>query len=193
VPTAPAHSAPLAIGLSTINGLPAHILLVHAVVVFVPLSALSLIAAVTRPSAAQRLGVWRPAVSVVALVSVLAAMNAGGWLQNHVANTELVRDHTRIAGQLWPFSAAVALLSILVWHFKARATAPDAALGHQGGGMSLTVIVAILSVAVALGSIVQVVRIGDSGSRAAWHNHFSQNQSDPAQSKAPATGGWPTT
>jgi hypothetical protein len=172
---APAHSLPDAIGLSTVNGLPAHILIVHAVVVFVPLSAIALIAAI-RPVWARRLGIALPAVAIAALLSVLAAMNSGGWLQNHVQNTALVRDHTRIAGQLWPFSAVVALLSVVVWRLSSRPTTSSRSTtrrGWQSGRISTAVIIGVLSVAVGVGSIVEVVRIGDTGAHAAWHNHFT--------------------
>jgi hypothetical protein len=163
-----------ALGLTTIRGLPAHILIVHAVVVFVPLSALALVAAI-RPHLARRLGAALPALGIIAFVSVLAAMNAGGWLQNHVQNTALVQDHTKIAGQLWPFSAAVALLSVIVWWQRGRTTTDQPATGHDSGSAATKVILGVLSVVMAVGSIVQVVRIGESGSRAAWHDHFSQS------------------
>jgi hypothetical protein len=48
--------------MSLVNGLPAHILLVHFVVVLVPLTALALVFCVIWPKAAQRMGV-RPAAA----------------------------------------------------------------------------------------------------------------------------------
>jgi hypothetical protein len=48
-----------ALDLTTFRGLPAYILIVHAVVIFVPLSAIALIAALT-PSWAQRMGIVLP-------------------------------------------------------------------------------------------------------------------------------------
>lgn len=171
-----------ALGLSTVNGLPAHILIVHAVVVLVPLSALALVAA-QRRGAAVRLGGWLPAVCLLSLLSVFAAMNAGSWLQNHVNNDALVREHTAIAGQLWPFSAAVAVMSAVVWwrHRRSAATVDSRSARRRRmlvesahGSVAMSLLVAIVSIAVAAGSVVEVVRIGESGSRAAWHDHFSQ-------------------
>jgi hypothetical protein len=172
-----------ALGFTTINGLPAHILLVHAVVVFVPLAALALVAAL-KPSVAQRFGKWLPGLAAAAFAAVLAAMNAGGWLQNHVQDTKLVRAHTEIAGQLWPFSLLVMVLSIAVWWVNGRAATehvessqpvPETSAHAVAGGTVTMVVVAVLAVVVAIGSIVQVVRIGDSGSKASWHDHFSQS------------------
>jgi hypothetical protein len=174
---------PRALGLSTVNGLPAHILIVHAVVVLVPLAAISLVAAL-RPSVARRFGVWLPILSAAAFISVLAAMNAGDWLQQHVRDDALVHRHTEMAGQLWPFSAVVVLLSIALWWTSGRAAteAGDASDAEHrqrasvAGGTAVSVAVGVLAVAVAVGSVVQVVRIGDSGSRAAWHDKFSHDQ-----------------
>jgi hypothetical protein len=163
-----------ALGLTTFRGLPAHILIVHAVVIFVPLSAIALIAAL-RPSWAQRMGIVLPGLAIVSLLSVLAAMNAGGWLQNHVQNTALVRDHTRIAGQLWPFSAVVAVLSVVVWWLHGRQTSSDHRRRMIPSRSATSVSLAILTVLVAVGSVVQVARIGESGARASWQDHFSQS------------------
>jgi hypothetical protein len=175
------HAArPAAIGLTTINGLPAHILLVHAVVVLVPLSALALVGAV-KPSIARRLGIVLPALAAAALISVFAAMNAGGWLENHVHDSALVRDHTRIAGQLWPFSAAVLALSVAVWWLQRRTSGVVAPADPEGGRMLTNVVVGVLCFVMAVASVVEVVRIGDSGSRAAWHNRFSQTSTTHPQ------------
>jgi hypothetical protein len=173
---------PDALGFTTINGLPAHILLVHAVVVFVPLAAIALVAALRR-SVAQRLGGWLPGLAAVAFLAVLAAMNAGGWLESHVQNTALVRAHTAMAGQLWPFSLLVLVLSTAVWWVNGRETAVNPApptevsarsMSAVVGGTVTSVVIGVLVVLVAIGSVVQVVRIGDSGSKASWHDHFSQ-------------------
>jgi hypothetical protein len=165
--------SPDALGLNTINGLPAHILLVHAVVVFVPLAAIALVASL-RPVTARRLGLLVPGVALLALASVVLAMNAGGWLQDHVHNTALVRRHTDLGGQLWPFSFGVLVLSLVTWWIARRTDASETtAASREHGGAVATIAVGVLAVAVSVASIVQVVRIGESGSRAAWNNHFS--------------------
>ncbi|HVS68338.1 MAG TPA: DUF2231 domain-containing protein [Mycobacteriales bacterium] len=162
-----------AFGLSTVNGLPAHILIVHMVVVFVPLSAVLLVASM-RTSVAHGLGKWLPITAALALVSVFAAMNAGGWLEDRVASTALLRRHTELGGQLWPFSLAVLLLSLFVWwNTRGPAEAEAPAGARDAGGMKRIVAVGVLAVVAATLSIVQVVRIGDSGSRAAWHGQVS--------------------
>jgi hypothetical protein len=163
-----------AIDFSTINGLPAHILIVHVVVILVPLAAVALVAAM-RPSIARRLGIALPGLAAVALLSVFAAMNAGSWLEHHVDDSGLVHKHTEIAGTLWPFSLAVLILSVVVWWLGRRTSTDAGVVGTQTGGVLTSVIVGVLALAMAVVSVVQVVRIGESGSRAAWHNNFSHD------------------
>jgi hypothetical protein len=53
--------------MTTVGGLPAHILLVHAVVVLVPLSALLIVLVTVWPAARARLALATAIVAVVAL------------------------------------------------------------------------------------------------------------------------------
>jgi hypothetical protein len=57
-------------GPNTINGLPAHTLLVHIVVVMVPLTALLVILTVLWPAAQRRLGIITPLAVFATLVAV---------------------------------------------------------------------------------------------------------------------------
>ena len=41
------------------------------------------------------------------------------------------------------------------------------------GGTTVTVVLAVLAIAVAVGTVADVYTIGESGSRAAWTDHFS--------------------
>ena len=60
-----------------INGLPAHILLVHVVVVLVPAAALAVVLAAWWPAARRRLGVGMPALTFLALLFVPVTTHAG--------------------------------------------------------------------------------------------------------------------
>ncbi|MCF4136294.1 hypothetical protein L1856_04490 [Streptomyces sp. Tue 6430] len=46
----------MSLSLSLVNGLPAHVLFVHFVIVLVPLSALAVVAGAIWPGAARRMG-----------------------------------------------------------------------------------------------------------------------------------------
>ena len=59
------------------------------------------------------------------------------------------------------------------------ATSPVRAAARVPGGRVLSVVLAVLAVVVATGSVVTVYRIGDSGARAAWTGRFSELPQPP--------------
>jgi hypothetical protein len=171
---------PVSFGLTTINGLPAHILIVHAVVVLVPLTGLAMVISVLRPSLAVRWGLTVPLLAAASLVSVFAAMNAGGWLQSQVRNTALVRRHVQLGGQLWPFVTGMLVLSLIVWWTIGRDPETSRRPTTRRAGTSRAgVLVAVLTIVVSAAAIVQVVRIGEAGSRAVWHSDSGGTNATP--------------
>jgi hypothetical protein len=162
--------------LTIVNGLPAHILFVHFVIVLVPLSALALIACAVWPGAARRLGLILPALTLVTLATVPLSTHAGEWLERHVGSDPLVRKHAELGDGLLPWALGLFAVSAVVW-WTARRSAP-AADGTSGASRALPVLVrgaiAVLSVVVAVGAVVDVYRIGDSGAKAAWHDNYSK-------------------
>ncbi|WP_405951409.1 hypothetical protein OG588_39405 [Streptomyces prunicolor] len=160
--------------MSLINGLPAHVLLVHFVVVLVPLSALALVVCAVWPQAARRLGLVLPLMALVALVSVPLTTQAGEWLERHVGSSSLVRRHAELGDGLLPWAGGVFLLAAAVWWTVGRRPAPEAGPRSAPVGPVIRVAAAVLSVVVAAGAVVDVYRIGDSGAKAAWQNGFSK-------------------
>ena len=102
-------------GPTMINGLPAHVLLVHIVVVFVPLASLLLILSAVWPSARRRLGVFTPIVALVALASIPPTTNAGSWLLKRVDRSPQLTEHAHLADGLLPWVAGLFVVSVLVW------------------------------------------------------------------------------
>jgi hypothetical protein len=171
------------VGPTLINGLPAHVLLVHFVIVLVPLVALVLVVATLWTTWIRRLGVVLPLSALVTLISVPITTHAGEWLEKRIPSGPLVRTHTDRGDSLLPWVAALFVVAVAVWWFGRRAMAhPSASMhrhtraGMSGAvplGMPVRVAAIVLSVVVAAGCVVQVYRIGDSGAKAAWHNGFS--------------------
>ncbi|OLZ68923.1 hypothetical protein AV521_19235 [Streptomyces sp. IMTB 2501] len=162
--------------MTLINGLPAHVLLVHVVVVLIPLTALALVAAALWPRAARRLGMLLPVLAFVALASVPLTTNAGEWLERHVEEDALVRRHTELGDGLLPWALGLFVLAAVVWWAGRRTPAEP---GQGGSGMRwsalpVRIIVGVLSLTVAVGAVVDVYRIGDSGAKAAWHDAYSK-------------------
>ncbi|MDH6566074.1 hypothetical protein M2160_001095 [Streptomyces sp. SAI-117] len=162
--------------MSVINGLPAHVLLVHFVVVLVPLTALALGVCAVWSSAAQRMGLVLPLLALVTLVSVPLATEAGEWLEAHVDSDALVRRHAALGDGLLPWAGGLFLLAVLVWWTARRTTASGSGTtrGIRRSAAPVRVAVAVLSLVVAVGAAVDVYRIGDSGAKAAWHDGYSK-------------------
>ncbi|MEU6534537.1 DUF2231 domain-containing protein [Streptomyces sp. NPDC047000] len=165
--------------MSLINGLPAHVLLVHFVVVLVPLTALALVVSAVWPVAARRIGVVLPVMALVTLGSVPLATEAGEWLERHVDSDPLVRRHAELGDGMLPWALGLFVLAAVVWWTTRRTAAAES--GAQGGaqasgrtGSVIRIAAAVLSVVVAAGAVVDVYRIGDSGAKAAWHDGYSK-------------------
>jgi len=158
---------------TTVNGVPAHILIVHAVVVLIPLAALLAIVAACWPAARRRAGVVTPALAVVAAASVPLATNSGEWLQEHVAESSLVRHHVSLGDGLTPFAGLLLIFTIVLWllDFAPTRRWPMPTFASASW---VRPVVSALVVVVAVGALVQVYRIGDSGAKAAWDHRLTQ-------------------
>ncbi|WP_367325744.1 DUF2231 domain-containing protein [Streptomyces sp. HUAS ZL42] len=167
--------------LTVVNGLPAHVLIVHFVVVLVPLSALAVVVGAIWPRAARRMGIVLPALALVALASVPLATEAGEWLEEHVDSNALVRRHAELGDGLLPWAAGLFVLATAVWWTTRRSAAAQTAPAEQRtrsassrSALVVRLAAAVLSVGVAAGAVVDVYRIGDSGAKAAWQDGFSK-------------------
>ncbi|CAN5254596.1 hypothetical protein BH11ACT2_BH11ACT2_13680 [soil metagenome] len=149
----------------TIAGLPLHPLIVHFVAVAVPLSVLCIVLTAAWPAARRRLGIVTPIIALAALVAVPLATQAGEALERQVDRSAAVQAHTRIGDTLLPWAAAVFLVALVQWAWyrfgPERVTARTARV-------VITVVLAVAVAASAVGAIITVVRIGDSGARAVW-------------------------
>ena len=149
--------------MTTIAGLPAHVLLVHAIVVLAPLTAALEILCAIWPAARRRL-VWLVlAFAAVNLVLTPLTTDAGEWLLNQRSQVSAVLQTHADRGE-WMIYFSVALLVVAV----------ALAMLHWLEGRSdkrrtvATVVVAILALVVGVSSIITVVRIGDSGAHSVW-------------------------
>ncbi len=154
--------------MTVIAGLPAHVLLVHFLVVLAPLTALLTILCGLWPAARRRL-VWL----VLALVLTPLTTSAGEWLYNREQQpSEMLHTHEERGESMIYFSVAllVAAVAVAVLHWWE---------GRSGKyRLVANVVVAIVAVAVGVSSTVAVVRIGDSGARAVWGDELSQAGED---------------
>lgn len=163
-----------------INGLPAHILLVHAVVILVPLAALLGVLGVVWPASRRRLGIATPILALVALLFVPVTSHAGEWLRDHVPDSELVRRHAELGDGLLMPAGVLFLLITALWYLDRigpdRSASDGSTTDGSGGvltGRAARAVVSVALVLVAVFAVVQTYRIGDSGAKAAWNGRVS--------------------
>lgn len=148
--------------MSTIDGVPAHVLLNHFAVVLGPLSAILAISCALWPAARQRL-IW-PALTlnVVALIVTSLTASAGAWLGARVGKSRAVLVHEELGTTLTYFVAtllcSVTLLAVV--HVRKSRGLPVKSTANA--------VVAILVVVAAAATTIQTYRVGESGARAAW-------------------------
>jgi ABC-type branched-subunit amino acid transport system permease subunit len=150
--------------LTTILGLPAHALLVHAIVVLAPLTAALEILCGFWPAARRRL-VWL-VLALAAGTTVLTPIttDAGEWLKHQRgANVSpILQEHAERGDWMIYFSVALLVvavaLAVLHW-LEGRSDKRRTAA---------TVVVAIVALVVGVSSIVTVARIGHTGAQSVW-------------------------
>jgi ABC-type branched-subunit amino acid transport system permease subunit len=148
--------------LSTFHGLPAHVLLVHFIVVLAPLTAGLAILCAVWPAARQRL-VWL-VLALAAAVMVLTPLttDAGEWLEKQVAPSPLLEAHTKLGDTMIYFSVALLVAAVLLAFVHVQENR-----GRSVKSVGLWFISALVIVA-SVATSVQVYRIGDAGAKATW-------------------------
>lgn len=146
-----------------INGLPLHVLVVHAAVVFGPLSALCAIAYVALPSWRDRLR-WPTLILVVIALGAIwvAALSGENFYDSDrfqgIAGTpveENIDEHEELGEMLRNIVTAFAVVTgLAVWQ-------------HRRSGAARYVLGGLVVLA-ALGTLVWTVLTGDAGAQAVW-------------------------
>jgi hypothetical protein len=153
--------------MTTIGGLPAHPLIVHAIVVLLPLAAVGTLAVAARPTWRRHLAVPVLLIALVGLVSIPVAVRTGAQLTDALGGGgPLVAVHHARAGWLLPVSAVfvVLLLVTLLLGRRSDRFALDPAARLTG----LTTAVAVLAAIAGLVVTGLVTWIGEAGAAAVW-------------------------
>jgi uncharacterized membrane protein len=155
--------------MNVVNGLPAHVLLVHFIVVLAPLTALLEIACALWPAARRGQLVWLTLIFAIA-VTVLTPVttNAGGWLYDLRRNPDpILREHAERGDTMIYFSLSllVVAIALVALHFAERRAHKPGLLGN--------IILAVVVLAVGISSMIQIYRIGDAGAQSVWGNEIA--------------------
>lgn len=148
--------------MTTINGLPAHALLVHFIVVLAPLTALLATLSAVWRVARQRL-VWLVfGLAVVTSILTPLTTGAGEWLEHRSGRSALLETHTQLGDTMIYFSIALVVAAFLLVAVHLRENS-----GREVKTVALWSI-AVVVIAVSVAATMQVYRIGDSGAAAVW-------------------------
>ena len=162
--------------MTVVNGLPAHVLLVHFMVVLVPLTALLEIVCALWGAARRRL-VWLVLIlAAVTMVLTPVAIDAGEWLFNLRKDpSPILREHADRGELMIYFSVALLLVAILLVVLHILDSRSDKRRAAS------KVVMAVITLAVGIASMVQIYRVGDAGSQSVWGDeiaHLEQANGD---------------
>ncbi|NMO50283.1 hypothetical protein HH310_03625 [Actinoplanes sp. TBRC 11911] len=181
-----------------INGLPVHVLVLHAAVIFVPLLALGALVYAVVPRWRSKIG-WAVALlAVIAPLSTLVAKLSGTKLYNRLIDQglsgrgkEILDDHMSFGTTTWWLSLALGLVTLVMVGLTVRSRTPDRTMVNAGagaggsGGATLAresaaetrtagvpriveIVLAIAMVVLAALAGYYVFRTGDAGATAVW-------------------------
>ncbi len=188
--------------MDTLNGLPAHILLVHAVVVLLPLAAFLLVLTALWPAARRHLAAANAVLSVVVVALIPVTTSAGEWLEKNVDQSPLVREHAERGDTAFFVGLPIAVLALVIWWrgreidalTAARNAATDPAAVDASSASAVAtrertttrhrlllapqstlvgVVIAVASVVAAGAAVYDTYLIGDSGAQATWQGHIN--------------------
>jgi hypothetical protein len=147
----------------TFNGLPLHPLVLHVVVVLLPLVAAAAILVSVWPAARRKLTFLVPLGALGVLIAVPVTVAAGNDLAASLGNSPAFAQHRELGEGILPWSIAVFVLTTAQYAWF-RFTTPAAQASRRWVG----IVLAVLVIAAAAGSAVQVARAGDAGAHLVW-------------------------
>jgi hypothetical protein len=158
--------------MQTVNGLPAHVLLVHAIVVLLPLSAALLVLTALWPAAGRRLAGPNAILSLLVVVLVPITTSAGEWLERRLSPNPLIQQHAELGDTAIYAAIGVAAMAVVLWWRQRESTGrtPAKRTFLAPASNALTATLTVVAVLVAGAAVYDVVRIGDSGAKASWNN-----------------------
>lgn len=148
--------------LDTIFGLPVHVLVLHAVVIGLPLTALATVAVSARGVWRERWSGWVALLNAAMLVATYVTRQSGQELYDRldsIGGAAVADDHRRYGLFLiWPM-LLLFVLSVLVWFAARQAVSP----------MVSTVLTVAVAAAAAF-TVYWTIRTGHTGSTAVWRD-----------------------
>jgi len=147
---------------ASIDGLPLHPLVIHAVVVLVPLTTLGAVLVAARRRWAPTFGPLVAAGAVASALAALVAQRAGNSLEEVLGYTgepaELIQEHGRYGLYVVNLSVAFAVVSVASLVLTSR----------LGAGTRWPRVLAWLAAALGVAATVFTVLAGETGAESVW-------------------------
>jgi uncharacterized membrane protein len=159
-----------------VGGLPLHPLIVHFVVVLLPIAVLGAVLTAVWPAVRRRFGWLVVAAAAVGTALVPVATSSGTSLANRLPVNEQIETHMELADLMiwWALGLTVAVGALMVLHSRSTAKVAVGSGGlaeevrpAKGQGLAM-IVVAVVTVGIAVGTGIHVFRVGDAGARAVW-------------------------
>jgi len=156
--------------MNVVNGLPAHALWLHLVVVLVPLTALLEIVCGLWAAARRGQLMWLTLVLAVATMVVTPiTINAGEWLYDlRTKPSPILQEHAERGGRMVYFAAALLVVAIGLVVLRLVERRSDKRR------VAARVVAGIIVLAVAISSTIQVYRTGDAGAQSVWGGEIAR-------------------
>lgn len=174
--------------LDLFNGLPVHPLVVHAAVVFIPLTLLGIILISVKRSWRKSLGWWVVLLAFVSVGFSVAAKESGERLAVRVGlpeqHAELGDTLPIFAGFMFLATLALVVADRFTTH-RAESKAAAAPSAETAGSTespgdkrsALVTVLAIIAVLIGLVATFQTYRVGDTGAKAVWASVLANSNS----------------
>jgi uncharacterized membrane protein len=153
----------------TLGGIPLHPLVVHAVVVLVPLTAIGVILIAFVSRWRQRYGGLVALFALAALVATPIAKISGERFRDELGSSALIQKHADLGQNMLYFSIALFVVAVALWWVGRREAQ------REPYGRGLTIGIGVVSVIVAIAAGAWIFQVGHSGADAAWGGIASSN------------------
>jgi hypothetical protein len=158
--------------MDVIKDMPAHVLLLHFVVVLVPLTALLETVCGLWPTARRGHLLWLTLIlATVTMVLTPITINAGQWLYDLRTNpSPILREHAERGSAM--IYVSVALLAVAVVLVALRV----AERRSEKRRLLIHIIVGIMVLAVGISAVIQIYPTGDAGAKSVWGGELAHLQ-----------------
>jgi uncharacterized membrane protein len=155
--------------IESLFGLPAHPLVVHAVVVLLPLAAVATIVVALVPKARRHYAPVALGLALAATIATGVAQGSGQELEEKVEETRLVEEHTEQGEQVLPWAVATLIVAgAVVAAGPLQRRLGDRGLGEKVKPAVVTGVLTVGALVAGIGATVTVVDVGHSGAKSVW-------------------------